>query len=422
INQMGSITASGTISVTSNGAVVTTGGNAFGMILTGLTSYQGITVKQTANILNTGNTGVGNAIGLSLNGKIWSAGSITATQSGNIRVKTGVIGVGIVFTNVAATAHNDATFTQSGVIKNGSFTEANNVLTFNADAVQNPLTNIGINVLKPSTITGGGAGFSWVTLRTDNLNLKLDGGLTISNSEVRIDLYKTGQLDVGGNKITATNLNLYYSGGTSPILTYMDANKKVLTNSTAIDLGVTTNKSSVVTGGGNFTLVENLDEGVGTPTLGATTAMPSWVKAGGNQVNNSGNQYIGASSRGDVTLSGDGNKNLTFVEGKSVTIAAAGATYAKNLVINTIGGAGTAGAVIASGNLTAKDSVSVFTHGGDFVLGNNITVALTNTTTPLPTIMLNLGGVDNGGSFTNAGFTLSATKDLTVLAGNWNIT
>ena len=437
INQQGSISASGNITISSAGSVITSNtttvnGIAAGVNLTNLTSYQGIKVTQAANISNLGNstnaTVTGNANGLILNGKIWSAGSITASETGNIAVKTGSIAKGIVLSGVTATARNDVTFTQSGTIQDGTFNAATEAFT--AAASQDTAKNIAINVASASSINAGGADFSWVTFRTDNLNLKLDGGLTITNAEIRIDLNKTaqsdagankkGQLDVGVNRITATNRNLYYTGSTTAIF----ANN----NTIAIDLGSTAKTTNNVTSysGGNFTMVENIDgtSGIVAPTLGTTTATPTWVIAGGNRGNNGGNQYIGASTRGALALSGATNINLRYVEGSTVSVAAGGASYSNNFVINTIGGAGAAGAFTAKDTLTtAGRTVSVYTHGGNFLLSGDATITSSSTATnPAPTITLNLGGVDNGGRFTNASFTLSTgDKNLTVLAGNWTL-
>ena len=111
---------------------------------------------------------------------------------------------------VTGTAHNDITITQSGTIKNGSFT--GDATTFAAAAAQDSTKNIGIDVASGSTLSGSAAGYSWVSLRSNDLNLKLGGNLTVAKAELRIDLYKAGKIDAGTNLITATGLNVYYSG------------------------------------------------------------------------------------------------------------------------------------------------------------------------------------------------------------------
>ena len=180
--------------------------------------------------------------------------------------------------------------------------------------------------------------------------------------------------------------------------------------------------------GGIFTRVANIDTAVvGTvavPPLDDTTALPTWVTAGGNV---GGKQYLGASSRHALSLSGAGNAKLSFVEGQSVSIAA-GTSYNKGIVINTIGGSGTNGAVTVNGTLTIGGVVAVYSHGGNFALGSDATIA-TGTpapapaTAPTPTVLLNLGGVDNGGAFINNAHTFTTgNKDLTVLAGSWTLT
>ena len=94
LNQLGSVYASGTITVTSAGKVTANNGAANGMVLNNLTSYRGITVTESAGVTSGSSTGTGNANGLVLNGTLWSAGSISATQSGNIEVKTGAVAKG----------------------------------------------------------------------------------------------------------------------------------------------------------------------------------------------------------------------------------------------------------------------------------------------------------------------------------------
>ncbi|MCX8505112.1 MAG: hypothetical protein ORN98_00660, partial [Alphaproteobacteria bacterium] len=214
LNQLGSISASGTITATNDGTITANKGAVNGMVLSNLSSYRGITVTESADVTNRGTgTGVGSntANGLVLNGTLWSAGSISATQSGDIEVKIGAVAKGVVLNGVRGTAHNDITITQSGTIKDGSF-GANTPFTFTASPTPAVATNIGIDVASGSTLSGSAAGYSWVSLRSNNLNLKLEGDLTVAKAELRIDLYKVGKIDAGTNLIAATGLNAYYSG------------------------------------------------------------------------------------------------------------------------------------------------------------------------------------------------------------------
>ncbi|MDI9408751.1 MAG: filamentous hemagglutinin N-terminal domain-containing protein, partial [Candidatus Pacebacteria bacterium] len=310
----------------------------------------------------------------------------------------------------------------------GSITVANAVTWTSANSLTLTAGVGGIKI--NSTISSGTGGLilnsqGMVTI-VPGADWTLGGDVTINSAgntnTVRLDL--AGNALHGSKTITATGLNVFYTGattgnhatiavGSAGSFTFVN-DKRTVTAATTLDN--TTTAATATKGWGT---------GLGTITSG--TASASGLTVSGNSANSSANiNHQGVVYGGALTINSVGvanpptrpggtvppitgtAQNLRYIEGTSITVATANSTFSGSVQLRS-NGAVTIG----------KTNGLTLTAGGQIVItGTSMTLTSNLVTTSSGAVTIDIGS----GTYSNTNSAPSATVGFSLSTSNRNLT
>jgi hypothetical protein len=394
----------GTANITANTAIggnlaVTGGANVTANLTAGNANVVGeMLVGANANV--TGNLRVaGNTL---IVGNLTVQGNTTSVDVTNLIVQDPIISLGG-GPNGAPLTSNDGKdrgtalqyFTTAPVTAfmgwdngNGEFAFGSNVTITNEVATYNQLGNIrAANFI--GTLASGTSNIS-IPVASANVNIVAAGNTTLAVSGTGANITGTanisGNTAVGGNlavtgNITATNITATLTNGSSNVA--ITANGNVTVTSGGVATAVVTSTGANIIGTANITGLVNMGSNL---VVVANVTADNFI---GRFSNGSSNISVAASS--NVNISAAGNANVVVISGSGANItgtanvsgaASIGSTL--SVVGNAnVGNLGTAGQVVATGNVTgssltatAGTLVTESATGNIFISSNTTTVNL----------------------------------------------
>ncbi len=405
----------GTLAVTSNGAITQTG---TGIVQASGASTATFNAGANAITLNNGGNNFTGAVSLNNSG----ANAVSLTNS----IAT-VLGASTVGTGLLTVTSNGA-LTQSGIITDGgtaSFNAGANVITLgSANAITGAVSlnnsGLGNNVSftnNIATVLGSSSVGSGTLAVTSN------GAITQTGTGiVQAGSAGTASFNAGGNAITLTNAGNDFTGAVN--LSNTGSNAVQVTDSNAIQLGtvstannltvnavgITQNVNGLTVGG-----TSTFNGGAGVITLGtagnALTGAVSLNNSGGNAVSLTNNiaTLLGTSSVGTGTLAVTSNGAITQT-GSGIVQA---------------GTAGTATFTAGANAITLTNTGNDFTGAVAFSNSGTNTVAVTDSNALIlaaGTFGGNLNVIGNGALMQTGALSVAGTSSFNAGAGTLTLT
>ena len=347
-----------------SGLTITTTGskNGQGVVYGGTVEIQGISTGAAKDLRYIEGTGVAVTIPSGLTaatgGSLFS-GNLTLVGSGaGITLSGGDTGGVVIKANLTTSNGGDLTLVQSGLVDEIGILAWESTLTAGGDLslIQNGTLGDGYagihlysGFANAVTLSAGGSATHWITLKTNNKNISLQGfdNFRLNRARVRIDL-GNGTFEGDGSSLYAPGLDLYYTGG-------------------AIN-GTANNTIDLATG----RFIQVFDQGSSNLTINSATTLPA-VTVDTSRIQAARGIWSGIRTSGTVTINGvratDPAARLAYIEGASVTLNGTASSFSTPLLLNA-----TAGTITQSPKLSAP-SLAVMATGaigltGGFTAGS----------------------------------------------------
>ncbi|MFO0775093.1 MAG: filamentous hemagglutinin N-terminal domain-containing protein [Nitrospiraceae bacterium] len=425
INLTGALTSLGTTTVTAgsaaaNNVTLSSATNNFGTV--SIVSGNNVTLRDS-NALILGASSISGTLNVTTNGALTQSGAVTVAGTTTIAAGSSnavtLTTAGNNFSTVAVTSGNNVSIADSNALILGASTisgtlgvTTNGALTQSGAVTATGTTTLAAGAANDITLNNASNNFSTVAVTTgNNVTLRDSNALALGASTV------SGNLDV-------TTAGAITQSGT---LTVAGTTTLAAGSANAITLTTATNNFNTVTitSGGNVSLRDAgaLDLGASTVsgTLGVTTA-GAMTQSGPLTVTGATTLTAGAGNTISLTNAANNFSTLSIVSGNNVSIADSNAlilgasTVSGTLDITTNGALTQSGAVTATGTTTlaagAANDITLNNASNNFstvavTSGNNVTLRDSNA--------LILGASTIGGNLaTTTGGALSQSGVLTV--------